>query len=150
MSGTELSLYFITATSADGDNLDLFARASDPNSAVAFLSGYYDVALQDLHDLRVFCVPTDHTSAGPFPWHTIVQEQQPIKASKASQSTVPLRVRVREFDTIMAALRVYQRYLERDRGKDPDFDSSVAAIAEDHGRALEPDDIDLLCEKINC
>jgi hypothetical protein len=150
MSGTELSLYFITATSGDGDNLDLFTRASDPTSALAFLSGYYNVALQDLHDVKVFCVPADCTSAGPLPWHTVVQEQQPLTTAPALQRTIPLGFLVREFDTIMAALRVYQRYLECDLGKDPQFDSFVAMIAEDHGPALEPHDIDLLCQKINC
>lgn len=149
MSKTKLPLYFITATSTVGDNLDLFTRASDANFAIAFLLGYYNVALQDLHDVKIFCVPADGTSAGPLPWHTMVQEQQPPETALPLQCTIPLRLLVCEFDTIMAALRVYQRYLACDRGKDPDFDDSVATIAQDHGRALEPDDIDLLCLRIN-
>src|SRR5688500_10898424 len=107
MSETELSLYFITARSGDGDNLDLFTRAPDPDSALAFLLGNYNVARQDLHDVKVFCVPTDCTSAGPLPWHTVVQEQRPLTVAPAFQHTIPLGLLVHEFDTIMAALRVY-------------------------------------------
>jgi hypothetical protein len=56
----------------------------------------------------------------------------------------------REFDTVLAALRVYQHYLDHELGDDPEFDSFIRAIATDHSRALNSDEIDELCERINC
>jgi hypothetical protein len=150
MSQTDFVLYFITTTNGDGDNLDLFVRASNPTSAVISLPAHYGIAPGDLHDVKVFCVPTDCATAGPLPWHTVVQEQ-PLKAisGPGSLHTVALTVLVPEHDTIMVALRVYQRYLEREQGNDPEFDHDIAMIAGDHGQILQSQEIDLLCERIN-
>ncbi|MBQ0819488.1 hypothetical protein KBI52_04525 [Microvirga sp. HBU67558] len=150
MSQTESLLYFITTTNGDGDNLDLFVRASNPTSAVISLLAHYGIAPGDLHDVKAFCVPTDCASSGPLAWHTVVQEQ-PLKtiSGPASSHTVALTVLVPEHDTIMAALRVYQRYLECEQGKDPEFDQDIAMIAGDHGQILKSQEIDLLCERIN-
>jgi hypothetical protein len=55
----------------------------------------------------------------------------------------------RERDTILAALRVYQYYLDHEIDDDPEFDLMVGMIAREHSPAMSADEIDDLCERIN-
>lgn len=60
----------------------------------------------------------------------------------------------RERDTILAALRLWQRFLAwrkklRRRGETPDGDEFID-IAAENGDILQPADIDKLCDELNC
>lgn len=57
--------------------------------------------------------------------------------------SLSLAVSVRELDTVLAALRFWQRELP------VVFDRELLAIAGEHGRALDDDEIDALCVRIN-
>jgi hypothetical protein len=50
---------------------------------------------------------------------------------------------------VLAALRVYQYYLDYEHGEDAAFDIDVGLIASAHAQALTSDEIDGLCERIN-
>lgn len=54
-----------------------------------------------------------------------------------------LAVSMRELDTILAALRFWQRE------QHTVIDRELLAIAGEHGRALDEDEIDALCTRIN-
>jgi hypothetical protein len=54
-----------------------------------------------------------------------------------------------ERDTILAALRVHRNYLDHKFGDDPGYDLMVGVIAREHSRALNPNEIDDLCDRIN-
>jgi predicted nucleic acid-binding protein len=56
-----------------------------------------------------------------------------------------ITVRVQEFDTIIAALRLWQR----SQAHIADTDGMIAAIAEEHGEAMTNEEIDAFIEKIN-
>lgn len=59
------------------------------------------------------------------------------------EPSLSLAVSVRELDTVLAALRLWQReHLEV-------LDRELLAIAGEHGRALDEDEIDALCVRIN-
>ncbi len=55
---------------------------------------------------------------------------------------IKIEVDVREFDTMLAALRYYQRYAD-------DECEETQLIATEHGDALNDDEIDRLCQRIN-
>lgn len=59
------------------------------------------------------------------------------------EPALSLAVSVRELDTILAALRLWQRE------QDTLHDRELLAIAGEHGRALDNDEIDALCVRIN-
>ena len=52
----------------------------------------------------------------------------------------------RDLDTILAALRLWQH----DSSHIADGDGALADIASEHGDPLTNDEIDALCERINC
>lgn len=63
--------------------------------------------------------------------------------AKNAKRDIVLKVSEREFDAILAGLRLWQS--ERERGQEPMMD-----IATEHGKALSSDEVDDLCERINC
>jgi hypothetical protein len=71
-------LYFIAATNENGDNLDLLVRATTAAQAVDYLLDYYEVERASIdRNLKVFVVPSDHSEAGPLPWHSSVRQVEP-------------------------------------------------------------------------
>jgi hypothetical protein len=52
----------------------------------------------------------------------------------------------RELDTVLAALRLWQKQ----DAHTADYDGAILEFAEEHGDALTNDEIDDLCERINC
>jgi DNA polymerase III delta subunit len=61
----------------------------------------------------------------------------------ANDGFISIRVSAREFDTILAALRLYQ---EHEPGE---IRTEVQEMASEHGKALTNEEIDALCERIN-
>jgi hypothetical protein len=145
------NLYFITATNENGDNLDLLVRATTAAQAVDYLLDYYDVGRASIdRNLKVFLVPSNHSAAGPLPWHSTVQQVESIQIDQPiSQQVHCVCLLDQEHDTVLAALRVYQYYLNYQLGEDAAFDIEVGLIASAHAQALTSDEIDGLCEHIN-
>jgi hypothetical protein len=96
-----------------------------------------------------------HKAADPDP--SVFLTLKPSSASDAFVSrcdypmeqlawpAVTLRVARREFDTILAALRFYQEGLANG-----EVARAIAAISSEHGKPLTIEEIDTLCERINC
>ena len=57
----------------------------------------------------------------------------------------------REFDTILAGLRMWQWALEPGGDYPSDFErvQAILEIASEHGKPLTAEDIDSLCERLN-
>lgn len=75
------------------------------------------------------------------------QRWEPLPKETPMPADHPLHLSSREASTILAALRVYQRM-----GGAANLDQDLAEIANDHGQftPLDSDQIDALCEGINC
>ncbi|MBM6582702.1 hypothetical protein ILT44_21080 [Microvirga sp. BT689] len=144
-------LYFIAATDGNGENLDLLVRATTAAQAVDFLLDYYNVKRASIdRNLKVFLVPSTQRAAGPLPWHSSVQQVEPKEIDQPiSQQMHCVCLLDQEHDTVLAALRVYQYYLNYQLCGDAAFDIGVGLIASAHAQALTSDEIDELCERIN-
>jgi hypothetical protein len=57
-----------------------------------------------------------------------------------------INVSSRELDTILAALRLWQR----ESAHIADGDGGILEIAEEHGDSLTNADVNELCERLNC
>lgn len=72
-----LKLFWVVASTDDGDSLDLFVWANDKDEAEGFWAGYYD-DLTDGISPRLFIFdevePPANKKAGVLPWSTEVRE----------------------------------------------------------------------------
>ena len=89
------------------------------------------------------CQPTD--MADRFTPAQLRNFMRDYAAALPPAGTIALALQPREFDHILAGLRVYQQMLEMHSAVCQD----VEEIATEHGPEMTPEEIDALCQRLN-
>lgn len=110
------------------------------------LSTRYHQLLQGLRDLVSSGRLTEADLPDDFAW---LNTQLAELACFDAQSMSVLLMSDQERNTLLVALRVYQRCGYGNRAAQPEWVSDLASNG-DTGSALDDDGIDALCEKVNC